>query len=203
MTSGSSGSRCSTGGNLPCLTSSATAGASAYFFGNWAGSVTMVGPSSLPINCRPGLFAAPAAAGVSAAPAAWVAAGGCLVSVWLAGGAVGAAGPHAANAAPIMAAVAAFNTSRRLIVKGRGFRAINYLPLAALLRWRSAVAPACYQASPIICLTCSAATTLSRLRTPSALPHQAHHSQQSTIERPGTPSGGPSPRGRWTGSGAG
>ena len=47
--------RCSTGGSLPALTSSASCGASLKRFGNWAGSVMSSGPSSLPIRCAPGL----------------------------------------------------------------------------------------------------------------------------------------------------
>ena len=47
-TSGSSGTRCSTGGSLPALTSSASIGASSKVFGHFAASVTTVGPSSLP-----------------------------------------------------------------------------------------------------------------------------------------------------------
>ena len=58
MTSGSWPIRCSTGGSLPSLTSSASIGASLKLFGNWAGSVRISGPSSLPIRARPGFAAA-------------------------------------------------------------------------------------------------------------------------------------------------
>ena len=59
-TSGWSGTRCSTGGSLPALTSSASIGASASFAGRPA-SAMIVGPSSLPIMWRPGFSTAPAA----------------------------------------------------------------------------------------------------------------------------------------------
>ena len=43
-TSGSAGTRCSTGGSLPAFTNSASIGASENFFGHFAGSVIIVGP---------------------------------------------------------------------------------------------------------------------------------------------------------------
>ena len=67
-TIGSCGMRCSTGGSLPALTSSASAGASSNFFGHCAGSVMMVGFSSLPTrpDCdRSGCCAAAAPASSS------------------------------------------------------------------------------------------------------------------------------------------
>src|SRR5207253_3044682 len=69
MTSGSSGKRLSTGGSLPALTSSASAGASANFFGHFAGSRTSSGPSSLPMSWAPSFGAAPPAGGGEAAVA--------------------------------------------------------------------------------------------------------------------------------------
>ena len=53
MTSGSSGTRCSTGGSFPCFTSSASMGASLKVFGHFAGSRISSGPSSLPISWAP------------------------------------------------------------------------------------------------------------------------------------------------------
>src|SRR5258707_477807 len=50
ITIGSCGMRLSTDGNLPALTSSASAGASPNFFGHCAGSVMMVGFSSFPTD---------------------------------------------------------------------------------------------------------------------------------------------------------
>ena len=52
MTSGSCGTRCSTGGSLPALTSSASIGACLSFFGRGASTRTM-GPSSLPMSELP------------------------------------------------------------------------------------------------------------------------------------------------------
>lgn len=45
--------RSATGGSLPCWTSAARSGASLKVFGNWAASVMMVGPSSLPMSWAP------------------------------------------------------------------------------------------------------------------------------------------------------
>src|SRR5215472_4495392 len=50
MTRGSCPMRSATGGSLPALTSSASCGASWNLFGNFAGSVTTSGPSSVPIK---------------------------------------------------------------------------------------------------------------------------------------------------------
>src|SRR5215213_4190802 len=104
ITSGSAGRRCSTGGSLPALTSSASIGASLKLLGNWAGSVMTVGPSSLPIRLAPSL--------ASGLPAAGAAAAGLAASVGLAAagaavaGAAGAAvGAGAAGAAGLAASV--------------------------------------------------------------------------------------------------
>src|SRR5690242_388034 len=48
QTIGSAGTRCSTGGSFPALTSSASIGASENFFGHFAGSAIMVGPWTSP-----------------------------------------------------------------------------------------------------------------------------------------------------------
>ncbi len=53
------GSRCSTGGNLPAFTSSASIGASPNFLGNAAWSTMIVGPSSFPISLAPSFPPAP------------------------------------------------------------------------------------------------------------------------------------------------
>src|SRR5215471_18723650 len=50
MTSGSCPTRSATGGSLPALASAASCGASLSVLGNFAGSVTTSGPSSLPIR---------------------------------------------------------------------------------------------------------------------------------------------------------
>ena len=55
MTSGSFGTRWSTGGSFPCFTSSASIGASLNFVGHLAGSRISSGPSSLPISWAPSL----------------------------------------------------------------------------------------------------------------------------------------------------
>src|SRR5216683_4992046 len=64
MTSGSSPIRSLTDGSLPAFTSSASCGASLKVLGNLARSVTVVGPSSLPISCPPIFGAGPGATGV-------------------------------------------------------------------------------------------------------------------------------------------
>ncbi len=98
-TSGSSGTRCSTGGNLPALTISASIGDSPSFAGRLA-SFWISGPSILPMSVEPsfasGLPEAAAGAAGLAASAGFAAAGaaGLAASAGLAGAVVaaGAAG---------------------------------------------------------------------------------------------------------------
>ena len=52
-TIGSSGMRWATGGSLPALTNSASAGASPNFLGHFNGSSTSEGPSSFPMSWAP------------------------------------------------------------------------------------------------------------------------------------------------------
>src|SRR5688572_18203569 len=95
-TIGSSGMRCSTGGSLPALTSSASIGASPSLAGRFA-SARISGPSHLPISCAPsfcspGLLAAAGAAGLAASA-------GFAASAGLAGAAAGVAAAGAVVAA--------------------------------------------------------------------------------------------------------
>src|SRR5215510_3380802 len=55
MTSGSLGTRCSTGGSFPAFTISASIGASLNFVGHLAGSRISSGPSSFPMSWPPSL----------------------------------------------------------------------------------------------------------------------------------------------------
>src|SRR5690242_11583888 len=68
ITSGSWPMRSATGGSLPAFTSSASCGASLNVLGNWAGSVTTSGPSSLPTSGLLLCATAPAAMAIVSAP---------------------------------------------------------------------------------------------------------------------------------------
>src|SRR3954468_17487832 len=85
-----------TGGSLPALTRSASIGASLNVLGYWAGSVTTVAPSSLPISELPGfasgLAAAAGAAGSAASVGFAAAAGAAAAGAVVGAGAAGAAG---------------------------------------------------------------------------------------------------------------
>src|SRR5947208_123578 len=76
MTSGSSGRRCSTGGNLPALTRSDSIGDSLNCFGVLAGSVITCGRLVEPAAVAGAVVGAAAGAVVAAAAGADVAAGG-------------------------------------------------------------------------------------------------------------------------------